>query len=472
MSAQPQQNKSIPFQALPENTPRNEENEMIVLGSVLINPDVFDNVAAILHNVDDFWAVKHQHIYAAMRRINERNEEINRVVLRSELDAHGYLEVIGGDVYITELVNSTPSAMYAEQIAVLVAQDAERRTMLKAADDIKTLAFDKTTSLHEIKSKADGIWFEATQNTQDVMNASLDSAINKFNDELNHALSGVKTYQKTHFVSVDMLIKGLFVRELCIIAGLPGTGKTSFLLSLIYNLMVHETGNVLFFSLEMPKNDIIRRFVSMLSAIPVEIIKTGELTAEQVQIIDIVTPMIHGWRNRLFIVDKHDMTDGGNELNMQRVIRRIERQRGKITNVLIDGLWKMTPLPQHARLQEREQYARRTYALTEIAKNFNIGITALHQLNARKIEERAANQRKPRKSDLFGASAIEQDANVILALHRDDAFSDYTGPANPPTELIALKNRDGQEGGGAYLDFIKARGFYYANTLDNHGLMF
>lgn len=393
-------------QKVPQNNfdaPYDEDMEKAVLGSVLINPSVFLTLASFLQP-DDFFLLRHQYIWEAMSSVSQRGEPIERQTLRRELQNLDYHDAVGGDVYLSELVNSTPSAMYAEHYGQLVERDAVRRRLLLAADEIRGIARDKSRALEEAISDSEAKLFDISERRTQRDVVSMREATSRYFERLEKMM---QQYNRgiglpTGFKKLDTLLGGLQRSDLLIFAGRPGMGKTSFMLSLALNTASQYDARILVFSLEMGVEQLVQRLVSMETGINMQRLRTGQFEPhEQRRLVEALGRLS---QHNIYIDDSPSLTP----IQMRTKAQRIKHEYG-LDLIILDYIQLMhAPGFNNNRVQEVSYISRN---LKELARELNVPLMSAAQLS-RAVEQRS--DKRPQLSDLRESGCLAGESQVWL----------------------------------------------------------
>ncbi|MBL8147346.1 MAG: replicative DNA helicase [Anaerolineae bacterium] len=420
--------------ALPTQAPFSQEAEEAVLGAILINPDSYLTIASFL-TTDDFFILRHRHIWDALSRISQRNEKPDFVTVQDELRAMGQLNEIGGPAFILNLINNTPTSIHVEVYAHLVERASTRRKLLTAADQIKGLALDETLNLERVVSEAETRLFGVTETTvrRDVQPIS--AAINEYFERVELLMQSPTAMQglPTGFRDLDELLGGLQRSDLLIFAGRPGMGKTSFLLSVALNAAKVDA-RIAIFTMEMGADQIVQRFLAMESGINTQKLRTGHLSQQE------YSKFVHSAGNLgilpIFIDDTPSMTP----VQMRTKCRRIQHEFG-LDLVIVDYLQLMSGggTFENNRVQEISYISRN---LKEMARELQVPVFSAAQLS-RAVEQR--QDKHPQLSDLRESGSLEQDADIVAFLYREVVYNEAAENPNKADVIIA-KHRNGPTG--------------------------
>lgn len=417
--------------------PQNTEAEASLLGAILIDTDAIVKVADGLAK-EDFYDPRHQRIYEGIAQLYERHSPIDVLTLSDQLRINGFLDSVGGAAYLTELTNFVPTAAHVEQYADIVAQKAMRRRLIKASQEITGLGFDESKQLRELIEEAETRLFEVSQQhvKQDIVSleAILAESFERL-DELhkdNNKVRGVPT----SYVDLDNMLAGLQRSDLFILAARPSMGKTAFVLNLAHNIAVQSKEPVLIFSLEMSKEQLTDRLLSMESGVDAWALRTGNLTDNDFEKLGNAMGTLS--EAQIFIDD----TPGITVSDLRTKARREAHQR-KLGLIIVDYLQLMSGGARFSgdgnRVQEISEISR---GLKGVARELNVPLIALSQLS-RSVESRSPQI--PQLADLRESGSIEQDADVVAFLYREEYYNPDTDRKNLMDVLIK-KHRNGPTG--------------------------
>lgn len=419
---------------VPLNSPYSQEAEEAVIGSILVNPNAYLALAAFLE-ADDFYLLRHQFIWQAIARLNERNEALDYLTIVTELKNMGWLEDIGGPAYLTRLINNTPSAIHAEFYGRIVERAAVRRRLLKAADEIKSIAVDEQLDIDRVVNEAEMRLFNVTDRQVKREFKPMYEAVSQYFDQIEYLMQNRdKSFGvPTGFKDLDQLLGGFQRSDLVIFAGRPGMGKTSFLLSAAANA-ARMGARVAIFSMEMGADQIVQRLISMETGINMQKLRLAQLTPQEY--MRFVEAAGRVSRMPMFIDD----TPALSPLQMRTKCRRLEHEQG-LDLIMVDYLQLMNAGGQYQnnRVQEISYISR---ALKELARELNVPLVSAAQLS-RAVEQR--QDKRPVLSDLRESGSIEQDSDVVMFLYRDVIYNEATEYPNQ-ADVIVGKHRNGPTG--------------------------
>jgi replicative DNA helicase len=414
--------------------PYTQEGEEAVLGAVLLNPDVYLNVAAFLRP-EDFFLQRHIAIWAAIQHVHERDNSIDLLTVQEELRITGELQMIGGSAYLTQLINNAPTSVNAEVYGRLVERAALRRRLIVAADQIRALAVDETQETDVVTAQAEKTLFAVTERNlrRDVL--TLREAITTYYERMEYLMQhpdeplGVPT----GFRDLDAMLGGLQKSDLLIFAGRPGMGKTSFLLSVALHAAKRNV-RIAIFTMEMGAEQIVQRLIAMETGINTQKLRTSGLDDHEWMLFVEATGNMSGLQ--VFIDDTPAMTP----LQMRTKCRRLQHEFG-LDLVIVDYIQLMNGGGnfENNRVQEISYISRN---MKELARELDVPVFSAAQLS-RAVEQR--QDKRPLLSDLRESGSIEQDADIVMFLYRDVVYNEATEFPNQ-ADVIVAKHRNGPTG--------------------------
>jgi replicative DNA helicase len=421
----------------PKVPPHSQEAERAVLGAVLIDNRAWDNISDKL-TVDDFYRHEHRLVFSAISHLAERSKSFDVLTMADFLRQKGELEQAGGESYLFELAQSTPSSANAEAYAVIVRERSILRQLISSASDIASSAFnadgrDSKELLDQAEQLVFSIAEQGNRGSGPVQVADLLSATTARIDELYHADAAI-TGVSTGFSDMDEMTSGLQKGDLIIVAARPSMGKTTFSMNIAEYAAIKGDKPVLVFSMEMPAEQLVMRMISSLGRIDQHNLRTGNLTDEDWPRISSAVSMLA--EAQLFIDDTPALTP----IEMRARARRVARAHNGIGLIVIDYLQLMrTAGRSENRTNEISEISR---SLKALAKELEVPVIALSQLN-RGLESRT--DKRPVMSDLRESGAIEQDADIIAFIYRDEVYHEDS-PDKGAAEIIIRKQRNGPIG--------------------------
>ncbi|AYA66433.1 MULTISPECIES: replicative DNA helicase [unclassified Alteromonas] len=419
--------------------PHSIEAEQAVLGSMLIDRESWDKVAELVTDAD-FYNHSHQVIFKVILKLLGESQPVDLITVSEALEHRNELEDAGGFAYLAELAKNTPSSANVTSYAKIVSERAITRELIGVAHEIAEVGYnpegrDSADILDMAESKVFEIAEKRTgenEGPRDV-DSVLDKTIKRLESliETSKEVTGVTT----GFSDLDKKTSGLQPSDLIIVAARPSMGKTTFAMNLCENAMMAETKPVLVFSLEMPSEQIMMRMLASLSRVDQTRIRTAQLDDQEWARVSNTMAMLKD-KDNLFIDDSSGLTP----MDVRSRARKLARERGGISLIMVDYLQLMrVPSLSDNRTLEIAEISR---SLKALAKELEVPVVALSQLN-RSLEQRA--DKRPVNSDLRESGSIEQDADLIMFIYRDEVYhenSEYKGIA----EIIIGKQRNGPIG--------------------------
>ncbi|HAD47455.1 primary replicative DNA helicase [Idiomarina aquatica] len=423
------------------SAPHSIEAEQSVLGGLMLDNDAWDKVAGSII-AEDFYHRGHRMIFQALQKLSDNSQPMDLVTVSEVLEAAGELDKVGGFAYLGEISKNTPSAANILAYANIVRERAVLREMIAAANDIAESGYDtqgRTSQelLDEAESKVFRIAEKRTSATEGPKGVS--DILAKTIERID-ALSKIKNHNgvtgvSSGFHDLDQMTAGLQPSDLIIVAARPSMGKTTFAMNLAENIAMNEEKPVLVFSLEMPAEQIMMRMLASLSRVDQNKVRTGKLEDDDWARIASVMNILNE-KNNLYIDDASGLTP----TEVRSRARRIARDHDGLSMIMVDYLQLMTvPGMSENRTLEIAEISR---SLKSLAKELNVPVVALSQLN-RSLEQRS--DKRPVNSDLRESGSIEQDADVIMFIYRDEVYHPDSGEKGL-AEIIIGKQRNGPIG--------------------------
>lgn len=416
--------------------------EKVVLGALMIDSDAFTVVSEMIRP-ETFYDPRHQKIYGAIQALNLHEKPVDIMTVAEELKRSGELEEVGGPAYIVELSSHVASSAHIEYHGRILAQKFLARQLIQFASMIETEAFDETIDVDELMQRAEGSLFELSQKNMAQEYTQIDPIVKQAHELLQKAAqnqeSGGLTGISTGFTQLDKITAGWQPSDLVIIAGRPAMGKTSFALSLAKNIAIDNRVPVAFFSLEMNNVQLVNRLLSNVCSISGSKILSGQLDPSDWERFDNNIRKMEG--APIYVDD----TPGLSVFELRTKARRLVREHG-IKVLMVDYLQLMNA--NGMRFSSRqEEVSTISRSLKGLAKELNIPVLALSQLN-RTVEQRDGIEgKRPQLSDLRESGAIEQDADLVLFVHRPEyyrIFQDEKGnDLHGKAQIIIAKHRKG-----------------------------
>jgi replicative DNA helicase len=416
--------------------PQNIDSEKALLGSIMLKPDILNEIITII-SPDSFYAEKHRMIYKTIFELFGKNEPIDLLSVSSRMKEKKQLEQIGGRSYLTELVNLVPSAGNAKHYAGLVQKTGMMRALINAADYISQLGYDEEHDVDEMLDKAEKKIYEVTESPSLHKFTEIKDSLGEAWERLDHLhkskdeLRGVKS----GFKDLDDMLSGFQKSDLIIIAARPSMGKTAFALDIARQAATKHNVPVGIFSLEMSSQQLVDRMLASESSVDAWKLRTGKLTVDSE--FDKIRKALDTLAKAPIFIDDQP---ANNILKMRSVARRLKSERG-IGLIIVDYLQLMAPTNTKASDSMTQQVTEISRSLKTMARELEVPVIALSQLS-RAIEQRRG---KPRLSDLRDSGSIEQDADVVMFIHREDKMNDDSEKTNI-AEILIEKHRNGPIG--------------------------
>lgn len=422
--------------------PHSIEAEQSVLGGLMLDNDAWDNVAAELAE-EDFYRPEHRVIFRAMAALANRNMPFDVLTITDALKQKNELNAARGEAYLFELAKNTPSAANILAYAKIVRERSVLRQLAAVAHDVADKAYrpEGRTAAELLNHAEQSIFQISEQSTREGglvdINAVMSTTLEKIDNLYKN--KGQLTGLSTGFKDLDDMTSGLQNADLVIVAARPSMGKTTLAMNIAENIALDlikkpDAGAVLVFSLEMPSESLVMRMISSLGRVPQQHIRTGKLNDNDWPRITSTIAMFS--ESKLLIDDTPAITP----FDVRARARRAAREHGGVSLIVIDYLQLMTvPGYKDNRVAEISEISR---ALKAIAKEFNCPVIAGSQLN-RSLEQR--QDKRPIMSDIRESGAIEQDADLILFIYRDEVYHKDTAEKNH-AEIIVGKHRNGPIG--------------------------
>lgn len=414
--------------------PQNIEAEESILGGILLDPEAMMRVADILTK-EAFYVQAHQEIYHAALVLHGQGKPTDLMSVSTWLADRGLLDKIGGTAKLAQLLNRTVSAVNIDRYAALIMDKYVRRQLIAAGHEIVDLGYDAAEELETVLDESEQKIFRLTQERpQQGLVSISETLIQAFNEIENlHqevALPGIPC----GFYDLDAMTSGFSRSDLIIIAGRPSMGKTSFALNISLNIAKEQKLPVAIFSLEMSKEQLAQRLLSSEAKIASNRLRSGRISQNEFE------PLADAVANLSELPIFIDDTANLSVMQMRSQVRRLQaQQKNKLGLVLLDYLQLMEGSGSDNRVQE---LSRITRSLKGLAREINVPIIALSQLS-RGVEQR--NNKRPMLSDLRESGSIEQDADLVIMLYRDEYYNPDT-PDRGLAEVLIVKHRNGPTG--------------------------
>jgi replicative DNA helicase len=414
--------------------PHNREAEEAVLGSVLVNAEVYYDLAHFL-SPDDFFLHRNRWIWEAFSDLQEQRLPIDLLTVAEELERHGRLVETGGQSYLTGLINNVPSSIHAEAYGHMVEEAATRRRLLDAANQIARLAYQADAMLEDVVDESEKAVFGVSERRLPHQLQPLRQVLSEYYDRIDYLArhKDETVGVPTGFIDLDRLLGGLQPSDLLIIAGRPGQGKSGFCISAAKNAAQLHKKRVAMFSLEMSNEQLVQRLIAQETGINSQRLRLGEIQDEEWPLFTQAVSVLGDTHIYL------DDTPSLSPLQLRTKCRRLHMELG-IDLIIIDYLQLMTGDSRiDNRVQEVSYISRNLKAL---ARELNVPVLAAAQLS-RAVEQRA--DKRPVLSDLRESGSLEQDADIVMFIYRPDQYETDTLKQNI-AEIMVAKHRNGPVG--------------------------
>ena len=424
--------------------PQNIEAEQAVLGAIFLEPSAITTASETLLP-DDFYRTSHQRIYAVMLELAERGEPVDVVTVTSELRNQKLLDEVGGLDYISELANSAPTAANIEFYSQIVEEKSLLRKLIRSATKIVSDGYTRDDDVDVILDDAEKTILEVSQRKRSTAFQSIKDILVEAYDniELLHNRKGDVTGIPTGFVELDRMTAGFQRNDLIIVAARPSVGKTAFALNIAQNIATKTDENVAIFSLEMGAQQLVMRMLCAEGNIDAQRLRTGKLMEEDWQKL---TMAMGSLSNAGIYIDD---TPGIRVNEIRAKCRRLKQEKG-LGMILIDYLQLIQGNSTRRSENRQQEVSEISRTLKAIARELEVPVIALSQLS-RGVESR--QDKRPMMSDIRESGSIEQDADIVAFLYRDDYYDKESEKQNI-IEIIIAKQRNGPVG-TVELAFIK-----------------
>lgn len=424
--------------ALDRQPPRSQEAERAVLGSILLLPETCDDVALIIRP-DDFFDPAHQTLFKNILGLHDRGRGIDPMLLIEQLKTSGELELVGGAAYLAEIARAVPTAAHAEYYARIVHEKAMVRSLIFSSTDILRDAYDETIEPREMLSRAEEKIFA-------ILDEKSTSALSSIRDVLQDSLMRIDARMKqdaslgglaTGFIDFDSMTGGLHGSELIILAARPSMGKTALAMNFAEHAALEEQSPTLFVSLEMSAIELGDRLLCSVARVNSSRLRNGTITNEDRR--KLVEKAAEISQAPLFVDDSPSRT----MTEIAAAARRLKRRDG-LGLIVIDYLQLIEP--DNPRDPRQEQVAKIARRLKGLARELDVPVLCLSQLNR---QAEASKDNKPKLSHLRESGAIEQDADVVMFVHREEYYQtndEDRARVAGEADLIIAKQRNGPIG--------------------------
>ena len=418
--------------------PHNVDAEKALLGAIILKPDVMHDVSVTVFP-ESFYADKHRAIYEAIYQVFVKGDPIDIVSVTNKLNTNNALERVGGAAYVTELIEMVPAAGNGQYYADLVQGKAVLRGLIHAADEIAEIAYSNPESTDEAMDQAEKKIFQVTNAPTTQKFRTIGTSLAEAWDRFEHlsANQDEKRGVQSGFNALDNLLAGFQKSDLIILAARPSMGKTTFALDIARNAALKYGASVGIFSLEMSDQQLVDRMLAAEAGVDSWKLRTGRLSSDQEY------EALQGAMTKLAEAKIHiDDQAGNNILKMRSAARRLKNEHG-LDLLIVDYLQLMSPTASKSSDSMVQQVTEISRSLKILARELDVPVLALSQLS-RAVEQRGG---KPRLSDLRDSGSIEQDADVVMFIHREDKVNKDQESDRPNiAEIMVEKHRNGPVG--------------------------
>ncbi len=413
--------------------PQNIDAEQAVLGAMLIKKEAIAEVSQLLRP-EDFYRDAHKIIYEAMLALFNRNEPADIVTVTNYLDKENKLDKVGGITFVTALANIVPTAANVNFHANIVREKADLRHLINTATDIAGMAYEATDDVSDVIDKSEKMIMEVANRQNVSAFTPMQEIVMETFDKINtlYESKGGLTGISCGFKDLDALTSGLQASDLILVAARPSMGKTAFTLNIAANVALKEKKTVAFFSLEMSKQQLVQRMLCSEGGIDSQKLKNADLSTED-------------WEKLVRTADKVsaaplyiDDTAGITVMELRSKARRLKAEHG-LDLIIIDYLQLMQGRSKGGSDNRQQEISEISRSLKAVARELNVPVIALSQLS-RSVESRQI--KRPMLSDLRESGSLEQDADIVMFLYREDYYDPETANKNI-TEVIVAKHRNG-----------------------------
>jgi replicative DNA helicase len=425
-----------------QSQPHNREAEEAVLGAIFINPEAYYEVAQFLAP-EDFYIIRNQWVWEVFNVLHENRKPIDIVTVSEVLDTQNRLTEVGGKAYLMALVNQTPTSLHAEAYGRIVEDNAIRRKMLVAANSMAKLAYDNQYTVDTILDEAEKSVFGLSEKRIQHDLKPIQTVLSEVYDRVDHlSQQSEEIYGvPTGLIDLDKLLGGLQKSDLLIIAGRPGTGKTGFMLSVAKNAAQKYKKHVAVFSLEMSNEQLVQRIIAQETGIDTQRLRTGKLKDDEWPLFTHAIEVLSD--TRIYLDDTPAITP----MQLRTKCRRLHMEY-ELDLVIVDYLQLMSGDKRTDNRVQEVSYISRM--LKVLARELNVPVLVGAQLS-RAVEQRA--DKTPQLSDLRESGSLEQDADIVMFIHRD--MMDMDSDNQNATKMIVAKHRNGPTHPGIEMVFRK-----------------
>lgn len=425
-----------------QTVPYSREAEEAVLGAVMIHPEVYYDVAQFLQ-ADDFYIQRNGWVWESFTRLHERRTPIDVLTLSEDLDQNGRLSEVGGPAYLTSLITQVPTSLHAEAYGHIIEENAIRRRMLTAANDVAKLAYDQHRTVDTVIDEAEKAIFGISERRVRHDVQPIQQVLSEYYDRIDQLASRSEDVVgvPTGLYDLDKVLGGLQNSDLLIIAGRPGMGKTGFMLSVMKNAAMKHKKHVAMFSLEMSNEQLVQRLIAQETGIDTQRLRTGKLNENEWPLFTQAIEALS--KTNIYLDDTPAITP----LALRTKCRRLMMEYS-IDLVILDYIQLMSGDTRNDNRVQEVSYISRN--LKVLARELNVPVLAAAQLS-RAVEQRA--DKKPVLSDLRESGSLEQDADIVMFINRPDMMEKDATKAST-AEIIVAKHRNGPTHPGIQLVFL------------------
>lgn len=425
-----------------QTMPHNRDAEESLLGSILINPEAIYDIIQFIE-ADDFYIHRHRWIWNTFTRLTEQRIPLDLLTVTEDLAAQNHLMELGGPAYLTSLVSKVPSALNVESYGRIIEEYSIRRKLLAAANDVAKLAYNQEKQLTNIIDDAEKSIFAISERRERHDLQPIRTVLSKYFDRIDEL--GKRSDEffgvPTGLTDLDRLLGGLQKSDLLIVAGRPGMGKTGFLLGAAKTASLNYKKHVAIFSLEMSNEQLVQRMISQQTGIESQKLRAGKLNEDEWQQFAQAVGVLSN--TTVFLDDTPAITP----LQMRTKCRRLHMEHS-LDLIIVDYLQLMSGDTRNDNRVQEVSYISRY--LKVLARELNVPVLAAAQLS-RAVEQRA--DKRPMLSDLRESGSLEQDADIVVFIHRPDA-ADKNNLKQNVAELIVAKHRNGPTHSGIQVIFM------------------
>lgn len=418
--------------------PHDVETERALLGAVLLKPDAMHDLSVSIFP-ESFYAEKHRAIYEAIYQLFTKGDPIDIVSVSNKLKSNGHLERSGGASYLSELIETVPAAGNAHYYGEVVQAKSILRNLIHAADDIAEMGYSDPENVDEVMDQAEKKVYQVTNAPTTNKFKTIGSSLTEAWERFEHLSENEDVHRgvPTGFTALDNILAGLQKSDLIILAARPSMGKTTFALDMARNAALQYGASVGIFSLEMSDQQLVDRMLAAEAGVDSWKLRTGKLRNDQ------EFEAVQNAMTKLSEAPIHiDDEPGTNILKMRSAARRLKNEHG-LDLLIVDYLQLMSPTATKASDSMVQQITEISRSLKILARELDVPVLALSQLS-RAVEQRGG---KPRLSDLRDSGSIEQDADVVMFIHREDKMNKDKEAERPNiAEILVEKHRNGPVG--------------------------